>query len=131
MVQYRNSESQFHHAFENDPYGFITLPRLVFIVTAHNLEDFIADCLKSVLNQEGEHWRCIVIDDASTDATWSIILDFMKLHPERIFGKRNLCRQWKMANFIMTLRFQTKIERLVRCKWSHAKENAEAVQHRV
>jgi hypothetical protein len=49
-----------------------------------------------------------------------LIKNFMQYSPEEGI----LC----IAPHIMTLRFQTKIDRLVRCKSSHGKENAEAVQ---
>lgn len=39
------------------------------IVPAYNAETYLAECLDSVLAQTMPDWRCIIVDDASTDAT--------------------------------------------------------------
>lgn len=89
--------------FNKDPYEYKPLPSLVFIVTVYNSENYIEECLISIANQKGENWRCIVIDDASTDSTWSIISNFITNDPSKFSGHRNSYRKWKLANFISAL----------------------------
>ena len=44
------------------------------IVPAYNLQDFIAQCLKGLLNQKTDFdYEVICVDDCSTDSTWKII----------------------------------------------------------
>lgn len=44
-------------------------PQITVIIPAYNVADFILPCLRSVTSQTMQHWRAIVIDDGSTDAT--------------------------------------------------------------
>ena len=57
-------------------------PKISFVVPIYNMEPYIADCLNSILRQEGDHdYEVIVIDDASTDAGAEVIATF---HDPRI-----------------------------------------------
>ena len=53
------------------------------IVPAYNTRDFIEECLLSVSNQEYSNYEVIVVDDASTDDTKSVIKDYIEKN-ERI-----------------------------------------------
>ena len=56
---------------------WITLQPLVSIISpAYNHEKFIADCIESVLSQTWSNWEMIIIDDGSTDSTFSIASDY-------------------------------------------------------
>lgn len=48
-------------------------PRTSIIVTNYQLHEYLTDCLKSVQNQTDQDWECIVVDDASPDATGKFI----------------------------------------------------------
>ncbi|MEI6681639.1 MAG: glycosyltransferase family 2 protein [Bacteroidota bacterium] len=89
--------------FNKDPYEYIPLPSIVFIVTVYNNEEYIANCLESIISQNFDKWRCIIIDDASTDSTWSIINNFISLYPLKLSGIKNICRKWKIANLIAAI----------------------------
>lgn len=53
---------------------------LVSIITpTYNSEKFIAETIKSVLNQTYQSWEMIIVDDYSTDQTEAIIKDFMAI----------------------------------------------------
>lgn len=45
-------------------------PYLSVIVPCYNVEEFVEDCLDSVIQQSFDGLELIVIDDASTDGTW-------------------------------------------------------------
>lgn len=48
------------------------------IMPTYNSEKFISESIQSVLNQSYFYWELLVIDDASTDATVSIILKLIQ-----------------------------------------------------
>ncbi len=60
---------------------------------AYNAELFIAEAIESVLNQDYCNFELVICDDASTDNTPTIILDYQRKFPEKIlaiFNERNL-----------------------------------------
>jgi hypothetical protein len=46
-------------------------PQVDVVVTLHNYRRFIRQCLESVARQSYPNWRCIVVDDASTDLSFA------------------------------------------------------------
>lgn len=48
------------------------------IITAYNIEKYICDCIKSVQNQSFSDFKCIIVDDGSSDKTASVIADSIK-----------------------------------------------------
>lgn len=52
---------------------------LVVIVAAYNVEDYIAECVDSLLNQKTDyHYQVIVVDDGSTDHTTGILKKYQQ-----------------------------------------------------
>jgi glycosyltransferase involved in cell wall biosynthesis len=47
----------------------MSAPEITVIIPAYNVADFILPCLRSVTSQTHRQWRCIVVDDGSTDGT--------------------------------------------------------------
>lgn len=59
------------------------------IIPAHNEEEWIVDCLKSVLNINYPLFEIIVVDDGSTDKTLEILHDVLELKPvDRTYVER-------------------------------------------
>ena len=54
----------------------LPLPCVTIVVPLFNEERFIADCIQSVLSQSWENWRCIIVNDASTDNSPRIAQSF-------------------------------------------------------
>ena len=48
---------------------------------AHNSEKYLPQCIESVLNQSYTDFEYIIVDDGSTDATWTIIEDYANKDP--------------------------------------------------
>jgi glycosyltransferase involved in cell wall biosynthesis len=66
-------------------------PKISFVVPVYNMEAFVADCLNSILGQEGNHdYEVIVIDDASTDASADVIARFEDPRIRLIRHRENL-----------------------------------------
>ena len=51
------------------------------IIPAHNAADTAGETLRSLVAQTWPHWRAIVIDDGSTDATAAIVRAFIETEP--------------------------------------------------
>ena len=54
--------------------------KISVIIATHNTENYIKKCLDSILNQTLKDLEIIIIDDASTDNTPSILSDYAKKH---------------------------------------------------
>lgn len=55
-----------------------TAPLVSVLMTAHNVADYIEEAVTSVLRQSWPKLELIVVDDASTDATWTILQRLQK-----------------------------------------------------
>ncbi len=52
-------------------------PAVSFVVLSYNFAPFLAECIRSILDQEGEHrFEIILVDDASTDGTERLLESF-------------------------------------------------------
>jgi glycosyltransferase involved in cell wall biosynthesis len=51
-------------------------PKISILIPAKNVDPFISECLNSIINQTYSNWELIVVDDSSTDKTYSILKDF-------------------------------------------------------
>jgi len=67
-------------------------PLVSVITPAYNAEKYISEAIESILNQTFQDFEYIIIDDASTDATWDIIQEYAK-KDERIIAVRNETNQ--------------------------------------
>lgn len=56
-------------------------PRITVYVPSHNYGRFLGDAIESVLRQSVQDWELIVIDDASTDDTASV-MNLYRGHPQ-------------------------------------------------
>lgn len=50
------------------------------IIPAFNVENYIAEAVYSVLNQDYDSFEVIIIDDGSDDETYNIICEISKVH---------------------------------------------------
>ena len=94
--------------------------KVSIIIVAYNSEDFISECVLSVLQNLPQNCEVIVIDNASTDKTRAILEDFVpkiKLikSPENLgFGKgNNKAAKEAQGEYLFFLNPDTKIEKPV------------------
>lgn len=54
------------------------------IVPIYNVEEYVVPCIKSILNQSGQNYEVILVNDGSKDNCASICDEFAQKHPDRI-----------------------------------------------
>ncbi|NQY30838.1 MAG: glycosyltransferase family 2 protein, partial [Flavobacteriaceae bacterium] len=54
------------------------MPLVSIIIPVFNREGLILETLKSILEQSYQNWECIIVDDHSTDGTYTVISDYIK-----------------------------------------------------
>ena len=66
---------------KNTPFicRMIDKPRFSILIPVYNREDSIRCCLASALNQSYENIEVIVVDDASTDRSYEILMEYQKI----------------------------------------------------
>ena len=52
--------------------------KFLIIIPAHNEEENILLCLESLKNQTFQDFKCVIVNDGSTDKTQEIVEDFIK-----------------------------------------------------
>ncbi|MDD2162454.1 glycosyltransferase [Pseudomonas sp. MIL19] len=63
------------------------MKKVSVMLPTYNCEEFIVECLESILGQNYDNIEIVICDDASTDATAVILQDFKSRYPTKI----NLC----------------------------------------
>ncbi|NLK73108.1 MAG: glycosyltransferase [Clostridiales bacterium] len=56
------------------------MPLLSIIIPVYNVEDYIDDCLNSILNQDFSDYEVILVDNASTDKSGHICEEYSERH---------------------------------------------------
>ena len=51
-------------------------PLVTILSPCYNVEVYLPECLDSILNQTYKNLQIVLIDDGSTDHTWSILKDY-------------------------------------------------------
>lgn len=54
-------------------------PKISVLMPNYNCEKYIEQAIQSILKQEFQDFEFIIIDDASTDASWEIISKYAKI----------------------------------------------------
>ncbi len=60
-------------------------PLVSVIVPFFNGEEFLAETIESVLEQEYTNWELLLIDDGSTNKSTEIAKDFAFKYPDKVF----------------------------------------------
>ena len=70
--------------------SYLNKVKLSVIVPVYNLQNYVADCINGLVDQKTNFdYEVIVIDDCSTDNSWTILQSLKKQHPDKLFCYRN------------------------------------------
>lgn len=68
----------------------MTLPTVSIITPTYNHGGFVAQCVESVIAQTYDNWEMLIVDDGSTDDTWSVVQEYAAQDPRiRCFHQKN------------------------------------------
>jgi Glycosyl transferase family 2 len=73
-------------------------PRVSVVVPTYNYGRFLPGCVESALSQPGVDVDVLVVDDASTDGTATVIADLVERHPE-VRAVQHATNQGHIASF--------------------------------
>ena len=71
--KYREYKSDFYNSEKIKEYKYMKNDMISIVTTCHNLEDYIENCLVSLINQSYKNLEIIVVNDCSTDNSLNII----------------------------------------------------------
>jgi len=71
------------------PTEFVLPPLVSIIVTAFNVQPYIAETIESILTQTYSHWELIVVNDGSTDGTAGVLERFRAEPRVRLLQQAN------------------------------------------
>ena len=88
-----------------------TPPQVSVIVPVYNVAKYLPQCLDSLLTQQNCDMEVVAVDDASTDGSWQILLEYAKRFPTLridrlpyncgVAGARNRCMDMAQGDWIM------------------------------
>lgn len=62
----------------------VNYPLVSVAIVTYNQKEFLRECIDSVLQQEYQNYEIVVADDASTDGTRELLLEYKEKHNDRI-----------------------------------------------
>lgn len=76
-------------------------PFVTVVVTLFNYERYVGDCLRSIAGQTYPHYKCVVVDDCSTDGSAGVVERFIEAEGlgERFTLIRQESNRGQMAGF--------------------------------
>jgi len=86
-------------------------PKVSIVLTTHNLRRYLPDAVRSVKQQTMTDWELLIVDDASTDGTEDIVMDWVDAqtrylttpHNLKLAGARNYGWQHARGKYILFL----------------------------
>ena len=61
---------------------------LSVIIPVYNVENYIRECLESVVRQKTDDLEIIIVNDGSTDRSEEICVEYIKLYPDIVYVKQ-------------------------------------------
>lgn len=54
------------------------------VIPCYNLERYIEKTIKSIVNQSYKEWEIIIVDDGSTDKSYNVCSNYVKMYPNKV-----------------------------------------------
>jgi glycosyltransferase involved in cell wall biosynthesis len=79
-------------------------PPFVTVLTPfYNTQDYLAECIESVLQQSYDNWEHVLVNNCSTDRSVEIAEHYVKLHPTRLRLEHNKTFVSQVQNYNQAL----------------------------
>lgn len=84
---------------------------IAIIMGTYNGEKYIKEQIDSILSQDYKDWKLFIFDDGSKDNTESIVNEYMKNYPDKIYFQKNKVNFGAAGNFFNGIKeVTTKLE---------------------
>ena len=77
---------------------------IAIIMGTYNGEKYIREQIDSILSQDYRGWKLFIFDDGSKDGTESIVKEYVKSYPDKIFFSKNRENYGAAGNFFNGIR---------------------------
>lgn len=64
-------------------------PLISIIIPVYNVENYLKECLESVLSQDFDDYEIVAVDDGSNDNSYNILLEYAANEKVKVFSKQN------------------------------------------
>lgn len=76
---------------------------VIFISPMYNAENHLADLVNSLNEQRNENWKCIIVDDMSTDNSWNLACELTR-NNDHFQIRKNQEKRWGLQNVVRVAR---------------------------
>ncbi len=73
-------------------------PLVSIVIYNYNYGEYLRDCFDSVLSQTYDNYEILFSDNASTDQSWEIAIEYNRRYPEKFFLARNRKNFGQLSN---------------------------------
>ena len=80
-------------------------PFVSIVTPFYNTEDYLSECIESVLRQTYTNWEYILVNNCSTDKSAQIAKRYVRLHPNRLRLEHNAAFLSQVENYNHALSF--------------------------
>jgi glycosyltransferase involved in cell wall biosynthesis len=80
-------------------------PFVTVVTPFYNIEDYLSECIESVLRQTYVNWEYVLLNNCSTDGSVQIAEHYAKLYPDKIRLEHNSVFLSQVENYNQVLRF--------------------------
>jgi glycosyltransferase involved in cell wall biosynthesis len=93
-------------------------PLISVITPFHNIENYLAECIESVLHQTYTNWEYVLVNNCSTDRSAEVAEHYVRRYPERLRLEHNATLLSQVRNYNQALHFVSPRSRY--CKFVQA-----------
>ena len=68
--------------------NFMKEIKISVVIPVYNTQQYLKECIDSIINQNYDNWEAFLVDDGSSDNSYAICKEYKKRFPNKIFIKR-------------------------------------------
>ena len=68
--------------------NFMKEIKISVVIPVYNTQQYLKECIDSILAQNYDNWEAFLVDDGSSDQSFEVCKEYKKQYPDKIFIKR-------------------------------------------